>query len=429
VKFARDMIHKRSTSRLILGKQIIEPNSQKCNSQTKPLVKPARGFKSSQTEGTFQKTLPSINCTATMGGALLTEPSALAMSKYPSLASSYKGITSMVTSNELPKISPEKKRPKCSPKTKTAASNESFICGTVKKPWGTNVVIEEKTRVLKRTSSKDSAICKHKAWLKEMQGKREQAERERMEKERGKEERLKEFMSKQAAKRAVILDRADDSNRNESVSGASSKPVWAMTEDAAQVATKEAESKEEDELLSFVENLDFDQYSHDMELKILMDQVKERIRTLQKEKNVDEARLQAVMDSELAAMRAESLGCTVNMDDLNGSGPEDGDDGGCNSDDEIMSIADTVRSESSTIGSIHSQRSMQALVARSKEKIGTTSVSNSNSFPLETISETPMMEAAMTPPVWITHTDDGGARIAEAKSINKLPFMNRNPAL
>mmetsp|Transcript_21471 Transcript_21471/g.44169 ORF Transcript_21471/g.44169 Transcript_21471/m.44169 type:complete len:363 (+) Transcript_21471:1111-2199(+) len=362
-----------------------------------------------------------------MGGALLTEPSALAMSKYPSLASSYKGI--MVTSNELPKISPEKKRPKCSPKTKTAASNESFICGTVKKPWGTNVVIEEKTRVLKRTSSKDSAICKHKAWLKEMQVTREQAERERMEKERGKEERLKEFMSKQAAKRAVILDRADDSNRNESVSGASSKPVWAMTEDAAQVATKEAESKEEDELLSFVENLDFDQYSHDMELKILMDQVKERIRTLQKEKNMDESRLQAVMDSELAAMRAESLGCTVSMDDLNGSGPEDGDGGRCNSDDEIMSIADTVRSESSTIGSIHSQRSMQALVARSKEKIGTTSVSNSNSFPLETISETPIMEAAMTPPVWITHTDDDGARIAEAKSINKLPFMNRNPAL
>ena len=364
-----------------------------------------------------------------MGETLLAEPSGLAMSKYPALASTYKGnlLSACPTTNGVQKVS-EKKKAKCSNNTD---NNQSFICGIVKKPWGSNVVIEEKTRVIKRVSSKDSAIGKHRAWLKEMQDKREKAEHDRVEQERSKKERLEEFMAKQAAKRAAILDNLTQKDEgfddNRTLSGSKSKPVWAMTEGAAQVATEEAEAKEEEDLLCFVESLNFDQYSHDMELSILMSQVKERIRTLQKEKSMEETRLQAVVDSESAAMKAENLASSIKDDLLDGELEEINDDR-WKGDDDIMSIADTVRSESSSIGSIHSQKSMQALIARSKENIDT----NSNAgrlTSLETIAERQMMETTMTPPVLITHTNDDGARIAETKSINKLPFMNRNPAL
>lgn len=38
-------------------------------------------------------------------------------------------------------------------------------------------------------------------------------------------------------------------------------------------------------------------------------------------------------------------------------------------------------------------------------------------------------ESAIMPPIVITHTDDDGARMAEKKSVNKLAFKHRNPAL
>lgn len=38
-------------------------------------------------------------------------------------------------------------------------------------------------------------------------------------------------------------------------------------------------------------------------------------------------------------------------------------------------------------------------------------------------------ERGLAIPVTITHKEDDGARLAETKSLNKLPFKNRNPAL
>ena len=38
-------------------------------------------------------------------------------------------------------------------------------------------------------------------------------------------------------------------------------------------------------------------------------------------------------------------------------------------------------------------------------------------------------EMSMKLPLTIVHKEDDGARLAETKSFNKLPFKNRNPAL
>lgn len=361
-----------------------------------------------------------------------------------SLAGSYKSIMlcARPTINDLPAISETKQCNNSRP------NKESFTCGTVKKPWGSNVVIAEKSRVLKRVSSKDSVICKHKAWLQEMQEKRKRAESERAEEQRVKEGRRKEFKAKQATKGAILHEKDEEFSRKDgggfddedytdaSANTATSKPAWALTEDAAHVAAEEKEAEEEDDLLCFVENLDFDHYLHDMELNCLMKQVQERIRALQKEKNIDETKLQAVMDSEMAAQRAESLNSAANAkDNLHNIGGDDEDGGRGDSDDEIMSIAETVRSEG-TLGSIHSQRSVHALVARSRERIGNsdgggTTSNSTSSRALRPIAEAMQAatEATMAPPVLITHIEDDGARIAGTKSLNKLPFMNRNPAV
>ena len=82
--------------------------------------------------------------------------------------------------------------------------------------------------------------------------------------------------------------------------------------------------------------------------------------------------------------------------------------------DDTQSIAETVMSNESAIKSIHSRQSVKLLVTKAKERA------------LDPIDE---KEAAMTPPVSISHTDDDGARLEEMKSLNKLAFKHRNPAL
>ena len=94
--------------------------------------------------------------------------------------------------------------------------------------------------------------------------------------------------------------------------------------------------------------------------------------------------------------------------------------------DDTESIATSVMSES-TVGSIHSKKSMKALVSKAKERIlELTTIEEEKEEGEEGEEE---KEKAVPPPVLSTVTDDNGARMAEKKSLNKLAFKNRNPAL
>lgn len=84
--------------------------------------------------------------------------------------------------------------------------------------------------------------------------------------------------------------------------------------------------------------------------------------------------------------------------------------------DETRSIADSIKTSGGySVTSIHSQKSLRHLISEAKKS-------------LESIHEG-MGEVGAPLPIMITHTDDGGARLAQTKSLNKLPFKNRNPAL
>jgi len=90
-----------------------------------------------------------------------------------------------------------------------------------------------------------------------------------------------------------------------------------------------------------------------------------------------------------------------------------------NVEDDIQSIAESCRSTSSVMRSIHSQKSMKAIVSKCRERMIKKDIENK----VEPLPEFKVF------PIVITHQEDNGARIAETKSLSKLPFKNRNPAL
>ena len=192
----------------------------------------------------------------------------------------------------------------------SGANGNSFLCGTVSKPWGTNVKIPEKSRVLSSLSKTDGALSRHKAWLREMQEKRDQEIKRAQDEKSSKECKRKEFMERQARLRAQIRSEKDrekrisfeedgDDQSLSSVNVAGEKrcrPAWSLTESDAHNMREESEAREEEELMNYVDNLDFETYYDDMELSVLMSQVKERIRTLEKEKKIDDVKLKTTIE-------------------------------------------------------------------------------------------------------------------------------------
>lgn len=173
--------------------------------------------------------------------------------------------------------------------------NEStFICGTVKKPLGSNVAVAEKSRVIKRISKKDSALHRHMTWLKELEENKKRLEEEKKAEEERKAERMK--LLKRDATEDNLPGRKDDTGTDNVNAVSKPKPAWCQTEEANKSEELAANNNDEQALLDFVQDLDFEQYTEDLELQTLMSQVKSRIKSLQKEKKKDETRLQACVD-------------------------------------------------------------------------------------------------------------------------------------
>ena len=195
----------------------------------------------------------------------------------------------------------------------SGSKGNSFVCGTLSKPWGMNVKIPEKSRVLSRLSRTDGALSRHKLWLREMQEKKEKDAKQIQEEKIMKDRKLKEFMKRQAKLRAKArsekeekIDEAtleqeqseeENSNSNRNIAGEKRcRPAWSLTESNAQNVRDESHAREEEELMNYVDDLDFESYYDDLELSVLMSQVKERIKTLEKEKKKDESKLKATIE-------------------------------------------------------------------------------------------------------------------------------------
>ena len=179
----------------------------------------------------------------------------------------------------------------------------SFVSSSVPKPVGTTVAIT-KSQVLKRMSKHESVLHKHIKWLKELeeekrrlQEKKEAEEIEKAERKRSFIERdtetNEEFKSSKNGGSPLATNGANSTTPALAVSDSVKiKPAWCQSEASREASEIDAEMN----LLSFVESLDFDQYTQDLELQALIGQVKERIKTLEREKKKDETKLRTCLD-------------------------------------------------------------------------------------------------------------------------------------
>lgn len=194
---------------------------------------------------------------------------------------------------------------------------------------------------------------------------------------------------------------------------ASKKPAWAMTEEDI----SGSHDKEADELLEFVESLDFESFVDDLEVRAALAAARERIETLServedRERRVEEAESKSVEDEEEAAVRAGLRGAEVSTKS-NTSGVK-----WRKSEDE-MTIAESVMSSASSIRAVHSKKSIQAVIDRQQARLAT--VAEDGGAPPEL--------PAISPPL-VAVTNDGAAGLeAKQKLVSQLGYLNRNPAV
>lgn len=156
-------------------------------------------------------------------------------------------------------------------------------------------------------------------WLKQLQEERRRQEEKKEAEHKQNEERKRSFMEREAAKRAKgnatnnndrvpekcapstpsTLEDTDDSTVASSIASTVSKrkvPAWCQSEAAHEAAEDTAVIDDENNLLDFVNGLDYEKYNEDLELQTLMGQVKKRIKLLEREHKKDETKLQTCLD-------------------------------------------------------------------------------------------------------------------------------------
>jgi len=363
------------------------------------------------------------------------------------------------------------------------AQASSFVCGTVPREVGMAPprLTKEKKASLGVRAKKETALVKHKKWLKELQVTKERLEAEFVEQEEKKKEARERFMKREAKMRKMVREElvdftapadvedkfvlsaqlekelaeaeekgmfsavpeTDDDSKADAKLAAEAKddeakveakaeakgstkgkgakgkarPMWAMTEAEAEAEVERQEDEDADELLDFVDGLDFEAYTRDTEVAALLAGVKSRIKAIEdegakqeleelKRLNGEKFRLEERQRAELevAAKLSEDALNIHNGGVLGGEG-----------DDDTRSVARSVLSESKDIGAVHSAKSLGVLAEKAKERMMYTVPEGEVAWPTE--------------PKIVTHLEAGGSRRDLKDDPSKLPYMHRNPAV
>lgn len=160
-------------------------------------------------------------------------------------------------------------------------------------------VVAQKSRVLKRISKKDSALVRHLAWLRELQENKTRLNEERRieEEQKLERQRLLKENRRNNTKKLALLASERSLLKEQSVKVDASlkldKPAWCQTDDAQSEAKIRVQANNENGLLEFIEQLNFDQYNEDLELQTLIGRVKDRIKYLEMDKRKDERLLES----------------------------------------------------------------------------------------------------------------------------------------
>lgn len=297
-------------------------------------------------------------------------------------------------------------------------------------------------------------MTKHRKWLADLQREKDRLEQEYLHEIQRKEEVQKRFQDqeakmRQAAKMLMKDDAKPETNSNESESKytyeskadaensspsstlksgnsfaaamvkSKTKPVWAMTEKAAEKATEDREFDDAEGLLDFAKNLDYDKYIADVEIKQIMERLRKRIADMEKDVNMEQQR---EMESDVRAAKREML--ALLGDSLNNLSLTNFEEK--RHFDEEMAAAKAVLQSDEQISAVHSTQSVAAMVKQAREKFTQSSLKSKNYG----ASEGKVLEAKVSgEPLIVVHEQSDGVRLEGKNTVSNLPYIHRNPAI
>jgi len=195
------------------------------------------------------------------------------------------------------------------------------------------------------------------------------------------------------------------------------RPAWAVSEAVAEKAAELRQQKEEDDLLNFAQNLDYERYIGDVEVQLMMDRLRRRIVELEKEVAADELR---EADSEGRQARREMLRLMSGAEhDLQGDAKDETN--------AAMHAAKALLGDDEDMSAVHSAKSVVALLKQAKDKIATVhDAALANRLALQVQPAEPKVN---NEPRIVVHEPNEGARLEVKQDISKLPCMHRNPSV
>ena len=334
---------------------------------------------------------------------------------------------------------------------KAAASKPAtFACGRVPDAPGIGVPAESRKKV--KRPKKETVLTKHRRWLAELQKTKDKLEAKYVDDMVKKEQRKDNFQSQEKMMRLMSKDLlhsnnegAKDDKGGEPVSPGVeekkvadspisdskavvptltmgkkvNKPAWAMTEDKAEGKDDDdlmmGMGEDDEGLLDFASNLDFNEVIQDIEVKSLMKKLKEKINALEKDvKNEDDRD----MELELGAKERKLMNA-IREKEMAGDDSEDP----YNVDD-VGELADLVLDEHSELGAVQSKASVTSMLHKAKEKIADIQAQTRG------VQEGGVDgESVVTgePPI-VVHEPSDGERIGGKNAVSNLPYIRRNPA-
>lgn len=306
-----------------------------------------------------------------------------------------------------------------------------------------------------------AALRKHVKWLKqlqqEMSEERSKIDEEQLAAEKRKE-RAKNFCEKQREAVKSLLN-SDGKVTKEDLEGALHhagagtkgpdgkrvKPLWAMSEQEKDSFLE----KENDELLSFADNLDFDQYIGDLEFRQNLEVLRDRAGKLSKEQeafkdaivnefNEEEETTAAGSPRELEGfdgLEGSSLGVPEGVDALGGKrskarrqddGVPDWDSSTVCGDEhklgeeEDRDMAARILEQHPGVRAIHSEKSVQKILEKQREK--------EKAKELVDLVEHLKNDVSAPDPVIVTSKDTQG-KANKKVDPSMLPYLYRSPAI
>ena len=321
---------------------------------------------------------------------------------------------------------------------KAASKPATFACGRVPDAPGIGVPSENRKKV--KRPKKETVLTKHRRWLADLQKTKDKLEAkyvdDMMKKEETKEkfqsqEKMMRLMSKDLLQNKVDLDSKGDKDvaptspgieekkvATPPASKKSNKPAWALTEDkAADIADAKDDDffnmgGDDEGLLDFANNIDFNEVIQDIEVKSLIKKLKEKITTLEKDVKNEENR---DIELELGAKERQIMNALRAKDEIE---DEEGDPYDV---EDVSNLANLVLEEHSDLGAVQSKASVTSMLHKAKEKIA--------DIQAQTKGGAAGVECSVTgePPI-VVHEPSDGERVGGKNAVSNLPYIRRNPA-